>query len=85
MMKTGTLSITKTPVMADPKHSDAIVAVDRWGNVAALLHTINTVSWGETGIFVDGVSIPDSGAIQQQTILTRIIHENIKQKALVFV
>lgn len=46
-------------------HSDAIVCVDREGNVVAMLHTINTAGWGTTGIFVDGVSIPDSGASQQ--------------------
>jgi gamma-glutamyltranspeptidase/glutathione hydrolase len=27
-------------------------------------HTINTVLWGNTGIFVDGVSIPDSATFQ---------------------
>jgi hypothetical protein len=41
-------------------HSDAVVAVDEEGNVAAICHTINTVLWGTTGIFVDGVSINDS-------------------------
>jgi gamma-glutamyltranspeptidase / glutathione hydrolase len=49
-------------------HSDAVVAVDRWGNVAALTHTINTNLWGETGLFVDGVSIPDPGALQREQI-----------------
>ena len=46
-------------------HSDAVVAIDRWGNIAAIVHSINTVSWGTTGIFVDGISIPDSGIFQQ--------------------
>ena len=46
-------------------HSDAVVAVDRDGNVVALIHTINTAGWGTTGLFVGGVSIPDSGASQQ--------------------
>jgi gamma-glutamyltranspeptidase/glutathione hydrolase len=27
-----------------PRHSDAIVVVDKWGNVAALVHSINTVT-----------------------------------------
>jgi gamma-glutamyltranspeptidase/glutathione hydrolase len=49
-------------------HSDAIVAVDAEGNVAAILHSINTLAWGETGIFVDGVSIPDSAARQQRRV-----------------
>ena len=51
------------------EHSDAVVAVDEKGNVAAIIHTINTGSWGTTGIFVDGVSIPDSGASQQQSMV----------------
>lgn len=51
-----------------PKHSDAIVAVDEQGNVAALLHTINTVLWGENGIFVDGISVPDSASFQQPQV-----------------
>lgn len=46
-------------------HSDAIVAIDRNGNMAALIHTINAVLWGETGLFVDGISIPDSASFQQ--------------------
>jgi gamma-glutamyltranspeptidase/glutathione hydrolase len=50
---------------AQPHHSDAVIGVDRNGNIAVLVHTINTVNWGTTGIFVDGVSIPDSAAFQQ--------------------
>ena len=42
--------------------------MDRWGNVAAVTHTINTALWGNTGIFVDGVSIPDSASFQQEAI-----------------
>jgi gamma-glutamyltranspeptidase/glutathione hydrolase len=41
-----------------PSHSEAIIAVDGRGNVAALCHTINADRWGNSGIFVDGVSIP---------------------------
>ena len=51
-----------------PGHSSGVVAVDRWGNVAAVTHSINTAVWGNTGIFVDGVSIPDSASFQQQEI-----------------
>jgi gamma-glutamyltranspeptidase/glutathione hydrolase len=51
-----------------PEHTDAIVAVDERGNVAAVVHSINTVTWGSTGIFVNGVSIPDSASFQQQVI-----------------
>ncbi|MBW2370852.1 MAG: gamma-glutamyltransferase, partial [Deltaproteobacteria bacterium] len=47
-----------------PAHSDAVVAVDQWGNVASVVHSINTVSWGTTGLVIDGISIPDSAMIQ---------------------
>jgi len=53
----------------EPKHSAAVVAVDRWGNMAAVVHSINTVGWGKTGIMVDGISIPDSAWFQQKQIL----------------
>jgi len=49
-------------------HTAAVVAVDELGNVAAVIHTNNTAGWGATGIFVDGVSIPDSASFQQQEI-----------------
>jgi gamma-glutamyltranspeptidase/glutathione hydrolase len=53
---------------AQPRHSSGVVVVDRWGNVAAVTHSINTVLWGNTGLFVAGISIPDSGAFQQEAI-----------------
>ena len=49
-------------------HTDALAVVDQWGNMAVVNHTINTMLWGNTGIFVDGVSIPDSGAWQGEHI-----------------
>jgi gamma-glutamyltranspeptidase/glutathione hydrolase len=49
-------------------HSDAVVAVDQRGNVAALTHTINTALWGGTGINVGGISIPDAACFQQDLI-----------------
>jgi len=49
-------------------HSAGVVTVDARGNVAAVLHSINTLYWGATGIFVDGVSIPDSASFQQAQI-----------------
>ena len=49
-------------------HSAGILAVDEQGNVAVVLHSINTDLWGTTGIFVDGVSIPDSASGQQREI-----------------
>jgi gamma-glutamyltranspeptidase/glutathione hydrolase len=68
LMSSGRFPLTKVPANEGPKHSDAIVAIDRWGNVAALVHTSNTAVWGTTGIFVDGVSIPDPAAFQQGLI-----------------
>ena len=51
-----------------PDHSDSVIVVDREGNATVLTHTINTNTWGTTGIFVGGVSIPDSAAYQQERI-----------------
>jgi gamma-glutamyltranspeptidase/glutathione hydrolase len=50
------------------EHTDVVVAVDAMGNMAAVVHSINTVNWGSTGLFVDGVSIPDSASFQQRVI-----------------
>jgi gamma-glutamyltranspeptidase/glutathione hydrolase len=49
-------------------HSDAVVTVDQWGNVAALLHTSNAATWGTSALFVDGVWIPDPGSYQQEPV-----------------
>ena len=51
-------------------HSAAIVIIDRWGNIAALTHTINTVNWGTTGIVVDGVPLSDAACRQQYKLVT---------------
>jgi gamma-glutamyltranspeptidase/glutathione hydrolase len=64
-------AVFDSPADAPSGHSDAVVAVDSYGNVAAVLHTINTSLWGNTGIVVDGVSIADI-ASHQQRILARI-------------
>ncbi len=50
-------------------HSDGVVVVDAEGNVAAMCHTINTDTWGGTGLCVGGVSIPDSARFQQVRML----------------
>jgi gamma-glutamyltranspeptidase / glutathione hydrolase len=70
-----------------PHHSNAIVVVDARGNIAAVTHTINAVIWGDTGIVVDGVPIPDSAAFQQTRIADlkggeRLQHEIIDVIAL---
>ena len=41
-------------------HSAGVVAVDPDGNMASLVHSINSIGWGSTGIFIGGVSVPDS-------------------------
>jgi gamma-glutamyltranspeptidase/glutathione hydrolase len=51
-----------------PGHSAGILAVDEHGNVAVILHSCNGILWGATGIFVDGISIPDSAVFQQRAI-----------------
>lgn len=52
----------------NPKHSNSVVVVDGEGNVVALTHTINTVIWGDTGMVVDGVPLPDSAGFQQKAL-----------------
>ena len=52
----------------DNHHTEAVVAVDRRGNVAALAHSMNTVSWGDTGIVVGGIPIADAAAINRAAL-----------------
>ena len=56
------------PEPGSPHHSDAVVVIDRWGNAAALVHTINTVLWGTTGVVVDGIPISDAAGFQQERL-----------------
>ncbi len=51
-----------------PKHSNAIVVVDRDGNIAVVTHTINAVVWGSTGIVVGGIPLPDAAGFQQPVL-----------------
>lgn len=53
---------------AGPKHSDVVVAIDQWGNMTAITHSINTVTWGNEAINVDGISISDAAWYQQAEI-----------------
>jgi gamma-glutamyltranspeptidase/glutathione hydrolase len=46
-------------------HSAGTVVIDKWGNVAALVHTINTQPWGSTGIVVGGIPLSDAAGFQQ--------------------
>jgi gamma-glutamyltranspeptidase/glutathione hydrolase len=68
LLEAGHMPSIPAPRMTRSAHSDAVVAVDAAGNMAAVLHTINTANWGSTGIFVGGISIPDSAAFQQPAI-----------------
>ena len=49
-------------------HSAGIIAVDDRGNVASIVHSCNCLLWGTTGIFVDGMSVPDSANFQQDRL-----------------
>jgi gamma-glutamyltranspeptidase/glutathione hydrolase len=53
-----------------PAHSNAVVVIDKEGNIAAITHTINAVIWGDTGIVVGGIPIPDSAGFQQARLAT---------------
>jgi gamma-glutamyltranspeptidase/glutathione hydrolase len=61
------LQTVQTP--GKTNHSDAIVIVDRWGNIAALVHSINTAVWGTTGIVVGGVPIADAASINKYRLV----------------
>jgi gamma-glutamyltranspeptidase/glutathione hydrolase len=56
------------PAPQTPHHSAGIVVIDRWGNVAALVHTIESMPWGATGIVVGGVPISGVAGIQQHQL-----------------
>lgn len=60
--------IFTAPAAIDPRHSNAIVVVDREGNIAVVTHTINAVIWGGGGIVVGGIPIPDSAGFQQPVL-----------------
>ena len=55
------------PPMAG-NHSDSVVAVDAYGNVVALTHSINSLPWGATGLFVDGIAISDGPRSQRPSM-----------------
>jgi len=52
------------------KHSNTVVAIDQWGNMTAIVHSINCVVWGKTAIIVDGVSIGDP-LVNQKAIVAK--------------
>jgi len=55
---------------AQPAKSAAISVVDADGNICTLLHTINTIHYGGTGVIVDGITVNDAAA-HQQVLLAR--------------
>lgn len=55
-------------ILTKGSHSDGIISIDKAGNIAILSHSINSAPWGHTGLFVEGVSIPDSGGFLQREI-----------------
>jgi gamma-glutamyltranspeptidase/glutathione hydrolase len=57
-----------TPEKGGTDHTAAVIAVDKQGNVACILHSSVGIAWGATGIFVDGISVPDSAVYQQKAI-----------------
>ena len=67
-MQTGQWPNATKPAKDRPSHSSGVVIVDHWGNVAAVTHSIYTASWGNTGIFVAGISIPDPAAFLQDAV-----------------
>jgi gamma-glutamyltranspeptidase/glutathione hydrolase len=56
---------TEGTVPQNPRHTAAVVVIDRWGNVAAIVHSINSGPWGSTGIVVGGIPISDAAGFQQ--------------------
>ncbi|XP_028417027.1 uncharacterized protein LOC114541250 [Dendronephthya gigantea] len=48
-------------------HSDGVVAMDKYGNMCSMIHTINSQPWG-TGLFVHGIALPHSAAINKYYI-----------------
>lgn len=64
-IEAGEVFFALAPPTSGGGHSDALVAVDALGDVAAVVHSANTSIWGATGISVDGVTIPDSACFQQ--------------------
>jgi gamma-glutamyltranspeptidase/glutathione hydrolase len=64
----GITYASRARMHASLNHTDAVLAVDRHGSIAVLCHSINTMAWGSTGMFVGGVSVPDSASFQQSEI-----------------
>jgi len=57
------------PPRRERGHTSGVVVIDAAGNVAAVMHSINSAIFGD-GIFVDGVSLSNSLAFQQALLST---------------
>jgi gamma-glutamyltranspeptidase/glutathione hydrolase len=57
----------KAAAQKESGHSDCVAAVDKEGNMAAIVHTINCQYYG-FGLTVDGVSVADTGSFVQAFI-----------------
>jgi gamma-glutamyltranspeptidase/glutathione hydrolase len=52
-------------------HSAGTVVIDRWGNVAAIVHTIeDTGPWGSTGIVVGGIPLSGIAGLERVLLAT---------------
>lgn len=82
------LTTLPPPVATEqPRHSNALVVVDRAGNICVLTHTINAVVWGGSGLVVGGIPLPDSAGFQQARLAAiapggRVPHEIVDTLAL---
>jgi gamma-glutamyltranspeptidase/glutathione hydrolase len=63
-MEQGEWVLAAKPTAKSGGHSAAVVAVDASGNIASVVHSSNALLWAETGIFVDGVHVPDAAGYQ---------------------
>jgi len=52
-------------------HSDGVVVADAFGNVVALVHSINCLPLYGIGVFVQGVAL-NSAAIVQPSLLAQV-------------
>lgn len=57
----------KVSAQENSRHSDSVVAVDKEGNMAAIVHSINCQYYG-FGLTVDGVSVANTGSFVQSFI-----------------
>ena len=57
-------------------HTDGAIVIDSNGNMAAILHSMNTYAFGETGLIIDGISISD--AMHHQVDIVKAIKPGVR-------